>query len=46
MTGVDAEGADLRHGGSVARLDFRAPVSDAEGVRKEFVHLAKSARQI
>lgn len=46
MTGVDAEGADLRHGRSVARLDFRAPVSDAEGVREEFVRLAKWARQI
>jgi len=45
MTGVDAEGADLRRGGFVARLDFRAPVGDAEGVRGELVRLAKLARE-
>jgi putative heme iron utilization protein len=45
MTGVDAEGADLRRGGCVARLDFRAPVGDAEGVRGELVRLAKLARE-
>jgi heme iron utilization protein len=45
MTGVDAEGADLRRGGFVARLDFREPVSDAEGVRGELVRLAKLARE-
>ncbi len=44
LTGVDPEGADLRRAGCVARLDFRAPVGDAEGVRGEFVQLAKSAR--
>jgi putative heme iron utilization protein len=45
LTGIDAEGADLRRGGCVARLDFRAPVGDAEGVRAEFVRLAKLARR-
>jgi heme iron utilization protein len=45
LTGVDGEGADLRRGGCIARLDFRARVGDAEGVRAEFVRLAKLARQ-
>lgn len=44
LTGADPEGVDLRRGGSVARLDFRAPVGDAEGVRAELVHFAKMAR--
>lgn len=45
LTGVDAEGADLRRAGSVARLDFGAPVGDAGAVRGEFVRLAKLARE-
>jgi len=45
MTGVDAEGADLRHGGEVARLDFSAPVQDAQGARAELVRLVAEARQ-
>jgi len=44
LTGIDPEGADLRRGGGVARLDFRAPVGDAEGTRAELVRLAKAAR--
>lgn len=44
LTGVDPEGADLRQGGRVARLDFRQPVGDAEGVRAAFVQLAREAR--
>ncbi|HXZ00842.1 MAG TPA: DUF2470 domain-containing protein [Stellaceae bacterium] len=44
LTGVDPEGTDLRRGGVVARLDFRTPVSDAEGARAELVRLAQSAR--
>jgi heme oxygenase (biliverdin-IX-beta and delta-forming) len=44
MTGIDPEGFDLRRGGCIARLDFRAPVGDAEGARAELVHLAKLAR--
>lgn len=45
MTGVDPEGIDLRHGGRVARLDFRAPVGDANGVRAELASLARRARR-
>jgi putative heme iron utilization protein len=45
LTGVDAEGADLRRGGCITRLDFRAPVGDAEGVRAAFAGLAKLARR-
>lgn len=44
MTGIDPDGADLRSGGSVARLDFRAPVGDAEGARAELVRRAREAR--
>jgi len=44
MTGIDPEGFDLRRGGCIARLDFRAPVYDAEGARAELVRLAKLAR--
>ena len=45
MTGVDPEGADLRHGGDVARLPFDKPVRDAETARAELVRLVKRARQ-
>jgi len=41
LTGVDPEGCDLRRGGSVARLNFEAPASDAEAVRLELVKLVK-----
>lgn len=44
LTGIDPEGIDLRREGIVARLDFTAPVSDAEGVRAELVRLARKAR--
>ncbi|MGO8916268.1 MAG: HugZ family protein [Stellaceae bacterium] len=44
LTGVDPEGADLRRGGCIGRLDFRAPVGDAEGARVELVQFAKTAR--
>lgn len=44
MTGVDAEGTDLRLGGRVARLAFDNPVEDAEGARVELVRLVKRAR--
>jgi len=44
LTGVDPEGCDLRRGGSVARLNFEAPASDAEAVRLELVKLVKRAR--
>jgi heme iron utilization protein len=45
LTGVDPEGADLRRGGCITRVDFRAVVRDAEEVRAELVDLAKSARR-
>jgi len=44
MTGIDPEGFDLRRGGCIARLDFRAPVGDAEGARAELTRLANLAR--
>ncbi|MCR9074037.1 MAG: DUF2470 domain-containing protein [Alphaproteobacteria bacterium] len=44
MTGVDAEGADLRLGGRIARLPFDKPVIDADGARVELVRLVKKAR--
>lgn len=45
LTGVDREGADLRRGGVVARLDFPTPVSDLDAVRQSFVALAQSAKR-
>ncbi|HEY0524409.1 MAG TPA: DUF2470 domain-containing protein [Stellaceae bacterium] len=44
LTGVDPEGADLRRGGEVARLDFPGPVRDPDGARTAFVRLVKEAR--
>lgn len=44
MTGIDAEGADLRRGGETARLWFDRPVSDAESCRVELVRMVKQAR--
>ncbi len=46
MTGVDAEGADLRRGGETARLWFDKPVQDAESCRVELVRLVKRARAL
>jgi heme iron utilization protein len=44
MTGIDPEGADLRRGGEIARVDFAAPVEDPPSARKELIRLAKEAR--
>ncbi len=44
MTGIDADGFDLRRAGEVARLDFTAPVLDAEQARAALVALVKQAR--
>lgn len=44
VAGVDPEGIDLRREDRCARLDFAAPVADANGVRAELVRLAKEAR--
>jgi putative heme iron utilization protein len=43
MTGIDAEGVDLRCGGETARLDFTAPVFSIEAARAALVELAKRA---
>jgi hypothetical protein len=45
LTSVDREGADLRRGGVVARLDFPAPVDGLDAVRQSFVALAQSAKR-
>ena len=45
MTGIDAEGCDLRRGGAVARVPFEQPVDDAEAARAELVRLAQEARR-
>jgi heme iron utilization protein len=44
VTGVDSDGADLRLDAAAARLEFAAPVADAEAVRREFIRLAREAR--
>ena len=44
MTGIDAEGCDLRLGGKVARLDFPARIADAAQARAALVELARRAR--
>lgn len=44
MTGIDPEGIDLRLGKQFARLDFEAPLADADAVRAELVRLAGLAR--
>lgn len=45
LTGVDAEGADLRRGAAVARVTFPAPATGLDAVRQNFVALAQSARR-
>jgi heme iron utilization protein len=44
MTGIDAEGIDLRQAGRVARLAFDAPLSVANEARKVLVALVAKAR--
>ena len=44
MTGIDAEGIDLRQGGQVARLAFDAPLCAASEARKVLVALVARAR--
>jgi putative heme iron utilization protein len=44
MTGIDAEGADLRREGEVARLAFGSLVTTPEAARAELVRLVKQAR--
>lgn len=45
MTGCDPEGCDLRLDGAIARIDYDAPVRDADETRKALVALVKRARQ-
>ena len=45
MTGVDADGADLRRGGRFARLSFAAPAMDRGEIRKFLVDLVEEARR-
>jgi heme iron utilization protein len=45
FTGIDAEGADLRRGGDIARLNFPKKVQDPQGVRGVLVQLAAAARR-
>ncbi|WP_421996903.1 HugZ family protein [Reyranella sp.] len=45
LTGIDAEGLDLRRGGSVGRLAFEAPLTAAGEARKVLVALVAKARQ-
>jgi putative heme iron utilization protein len=44
MTGIDAEGIDLRQGGQVARLSFDTPLGAASEARKVLVALVGKAR--
>jgi putative heme iron utilization protein len=44
MTGIDPEGIDLRRAGDIARLDFPAPVCDAEAARAALIALVAAAR--
>jgi putative heme iron utilization protein len=41
MTGIDPDGADLRLGGRVARLEFAEPVHSRKAIREELVRLAQ-----
>ena len=44
MTGIDAEGFDLRADWNYQRILFETPVSTAIDVRKELVHMVNKAR--
>jgi len=44
VVSLDPEGCELRLGDTVRRLDFPAPVTDGQGLRKTLVALAQAAR--
>ena len=44
LAAVDPEGADLRLGSNLARLDFEVPATDARAWRQRLVRLAQAAR--
>jgi putative heme iron utilization protein len=46
LSGIDAEGIDLRAGSETARLDFEAPLAEAGAARATLVALVKKARAI
>ena len=46
MTGIDPEGIDLRAGGAVLRLEFKATVSNCDAARSALAGLAKQARAV
>jgi putative heme iron utilization protein len=46
MTGVDAEGIDLRRGGQVARVPFDMVIADAADARKALISLVARARAV
>ena len=46
MTGIDAEGIDLRQAGQVARLAFEPPLVEAGQARKALVSLVAKARAV
>lgn len=45
MTGIDAEGLDLRRQGAVGRLDFEVPLNAARDARELLVRLVQAARK-
>jgi putative heme iron utilization protein len=46
MTGIDAEGIDIRQAGDVARLAFEKPLAAADEARKTLISLVTKARAI
>ena len=46
MTGIDGEGIDLRHRGTVARLALPSAVTGPEEARKALIALVAKARQV
>jgi len=46
MTGIDAEGVDIRQAGEVARLAFETPLAAADEARKTLISLVAKARAI
>jgi heme iron utilization protein len=46
MTGIDAEGCDLRRDGEVVRVPFAQPVRDPESARAELVRLVRQVRAV
>ncbi|MGI9492074.1 MAG: HugZ family protein [Geminicoccaceae bacterium] len=45
MTGIDAEGADLRNNGQVTRLTFGNKVNNSTDVRNELIRLVNKSRE-